>query len=150
MALLDVSKMITERQGWCEFVDWFMQVYREDLASSVTELFETEAEEGEPVPDFLSVINALIKVLRRSMDNLIEAEMTLLDEVSETALSRQLRDELIRELRAGFSQGRGLLRNAYGTQLAKSVGFPDRIADPWRSCARLCGSVGRCACRSSS
>lgn len=128
MALTDVSKMITDRQQKCEYVEWFMRNHGEALAQALAEVLRPVLEEGETLPDTWVLIKALMRYLRGTLEGLVDSEISLIDGVSDEDLSRQDRDGLIAALRQAFIDARGMLRSGYGLKKALAAGFPLRVA----------------------
>ena len=114
--------MITaDRQRQCEFVDWFVVKHREVLVEALTQLFQRDAGEGQPVPDVVVFIDALILRLRRAFAELKEAEERHLTELANDGVNRDRRDDSAQTLRDVMTDWRTLFRITHGDRKAAEV-----------------------------
>lgn len=147
MALPRVSKVITAHQKLCEFVEWFVKTYRQELAEALAEVFQQDTEEGQTTPDVLPFVDGLLRRLRSALNDLIEAEKVHLDELADDAGYRKLRDDAVTDVRRVVLDLRGLFRAAFGPIKAQEAGFEKEVAsDPvalLRQTNRLLDNLGR-------
>lgn len=129
MAIPRVSKMITDRQRKCEFVDWFVVNHRPALVKALAQLFQQDLEEGQPLPNVDLFLDGLVRRLRRALRELVEAEQTHLAEIADDGIHRDRRDEAARDLRDVVFNWRPVIRAVFGERKAEEAGFERRIAD---------------------
>ena len=132
MANPTISKMVTDRQRRCEFVDWFVKTYREEVTEALELVLRAEDDSEAPSEGSLTThLDQLLRRLKRALEDLIAAERTHLDEVANDAAPRGRRDEAAAVLRRVLFDLRNLFRGAYGREKAEEIGFERRIApDP--------------------
>lgn len=132
MANPTVSKMVTDRQRRCEFVDWFVKTYREEVTEALELVLRGDGV-SEPAAEgsLTTHLDRLLRRLKRALEELIEAERVHLDEVGNDAAPRRRRDEAAAVLRKVLFDLRNLIRGAYGREKAEEIGFERRLAaDP--------------------
>lgn len=128
MAVPRISKMVTDRQRQCEYVDWFVVKHREVLVEALVQLFQRDAGEGQPVPDVVVFIDALILRLRQAFAELKEAEESQLTDLAIDGIHRDQRDAFAKALRDVMTQWRDLFRINFGFRKAAAAGFESRMA----------------------
>jgi len=128
MAVPQVSKMITDRQRQCEFVDQFVVTHQPAVVEALVQLFTLDVEEGQASPDVVGFVNALVLRLRRAFADLVDTELRHLEELANDGVFRDLRDRAAQALREVLSDWRTLFRVAFGERKAEEVGFERRIA----------------------
>ena len=129
MAVPKASKMITDRQRQCEFVDWFVVNHREALVTALVLLFQQDLEEGEPAPDVMVFLSSLVRRLRRAFRELVETEQRHLGEIANDGIYRDRRDETVPAVREVVLFWRHAFRTAYGARKTEETGFERRISD---------------------
>lgn len=132
MANPTVSKMVTDRQRRCEFVNWFVKTYREEVTEALALVLRGD-DDSDPLPEgaLTAHLDRLLARLKRALEELIEAERVHLDEVGNDAAPRLRRDRAAADLREVLFDLRNLFRGLCGRQKAEEVGFERRIAvDP--------------------
>ena len=129
MALIDVSKTITLFQRLCQFAEEFTREHREPLVEALTSLFLSDLQEGQQAPDVKEMIDGFVRRLRRTLENMTLAETELLGAFKANIAFRDLRDQLMSELRVVFDRARTECRNHFGRKKSDAAGFPARIAD---------------------
>lgn len=129
MAVPRISKMITDRQRKCEFVDWFVVNHRKALVEALADLFQKDLEEGEALPDVDLFLDGLVRRLRRALRELVEAEQAHLGEIADDGIHRDRRDQAAQELRDVVFNWRPVIRAVFGERKAEEAGFERRIAD---------------------
>jgi hypothetical protein len=120
--------MVTDRQRQCEFVDWFVVKHREVLVGALVQLFQRDAGEGQPVPDVVVFVDALVLRLRRAFAELKDAEERHNTELANDGVNRERRDVSEQSLRDVMTDWRSLFRVTHGLRKAAEVGFERRIA----------------------
>ena len=136
MALFDVAKTVTFFQRLCQFAEEFTEEHRDPLVASLNKLFRSDLPDAEQDPDVLETVNSLIRRLRRTLDNLVQAEIELIGAFKESIAFRQQRDELVAELRVVFDRARSECRNHFTRAKADAAGFPARLSDEPRALGR--------------
>lgn len=129
MALNDVSKTITFLQRLCQFAEEFTTEHRDSLVVALNKLFRADRAEGEQDPDVLDTVNSLVLRLRRTLEKLVQAEIELVGALKETIAFRQVRDQLVTQLRVVFDRARGECRNHFTRLKSDEAGFPARLSD---------------------
>lgn len=134
MAVPKVSKMVTDRQRRYEVVVELVRTHREELAEALGLSFQNALDpSGSGIPDYLDLLMAR---LRRTFDELVEAETRHLDELANDAVLRKRRDGLATALRQALFAMRQVIRGAFGGDIAQVLGFERRIADDPRPLIR--------------
>lgn len=129
MALTDVSREITVFERLCKFAEEFTEEHLDLMVEALSSLFLRDLAEGEEPPNIPALISGLMRRLRATLGNMVQAETELLASFKANIEFRILRDRLTAELRQAFDQARTEGRNHFTRLKADAAGFPARIRE---------------------